>query len=115
MYTPVTNRMLLALNVCLGVSGAVPALAQVPFSVTGVSVECNGECTDLTLGDVCGFLGTGFTPISIDCSDVDDDGRTTLCRPGDNFCSRATVNNNAVLSAFCRDTDGWDASVFCAR
>jgi hypothetical protein len=39
----------------------------VPFVVQRVAVECNGGCSDSTLGQIC---GTGWTPIAVDCGNV---------------------------------------------
>jgi hypothetical protein len=95
---------------------AVPTF-DVPRFVRAVSVECNGECTDNTLGQLCNLAGTGLTPIAVDCRDVDDDNPGVTCAAGvasDNRCLPRTVSSSDPLSEYCDDSSGWDAQVYCA-
>ena len=87
-----------------------------PGSVRVVSVECNGECSDNTLGQVCSRAGAGFTPVAVDCANVDDDGAGIRCGgASDNRCSVLTVSPTNSLALYCDDTSGWDANVYCAK
>jgi hypothetical protein len=96
-----------------------PAILQVPFSVSAVTVECNGECTDNTLNQLCSLvdpLNPNFTPIAVDCANVQDFGRGVACTgPGDNRCIASPLSPSHLLAEYCDDTDGWDATVYCAR
>jgi hypothetical protein len=87
-----------------------------PSSIRAVSVECNGNCCDNTLGQLCALAGTGRTPIAVDCKDVDDDDPIDIqCGGnGNNRCSVRTFSTSEPLCNYCSDSSGWDATVFCA-
>ena len=90
----------------------------VPFNVRVVSVECNGECGDNTLGQLCALSGINRVPIAVDCKDVDDDNPGVTCAAGvasDNRCLQRAVSSSDPLSSYCDDTSGWDAQVYCAQ
>jgi hypothetical protein len=105
------------LEAALETVDAAPAPSfDVPRVVRVVSVECNGECSDNNLGQLCSLAGTGLTPIAVDCKDVDDDPGVT-CAAGvdsDNECLARTVVSSDSLSSYCDDSSGWDAQVYCA-
>ena len=87
-------------------------------NVRVVAVECNGECSDNTLGQLCAPAGSGRTPIAVDCRDVDDDNPGVTCAagvPSDNRCSQRFLSPSDPLSEYCADTSGWDAQVYCAQ
>jgi hypothetical protein len=87
---------------------------DIPRVIKAVSVECNGNCNDNTLGQICSVAGAGLIPLAVDCTDVDDDGTGVACPgSGNNRCSALTVSSGQPLSSFCRDTSGWDATVYC--
>jgi hypothetical protein len=79
--------------------------------VVVVSVECNGECTDITLGQVCGFAGVDKRPVFVDCGNVDNDSGSSC--GGDNTCSSFTLDAADSLGSLCTDGSGWDANVYC--
>jgi hypothetical protein len=79
--------------------------------VVVVSVECNGECTDITLGQVCGFAGADKRPVFVDCRNVDNDSGSSC--GGDNTCSSFTLDGADSLGSLCSDGSGWDANVYC--
>ena len=82
-----------------------------------VSVECNSECGEeeaFNLGQICASVGSGFLPFAVDCRDVDDDPPGDPCG-GDNKCFARSVSSTDRLSAYCDDTSGWDAQVYCVR
>lgn len=80
-----------------------------------VSVECEGECSDNTLSELCNFNTSGFEPLAVDCQNVDSDaGFDSACGGGgDNRCSSNTVFGSSPLSNYCDDSSGWDANVYC--
>jgi hypothetical protein len=87
----------------------------VSFNVRRVAVECNGSCSDITLGQVC---GAGWTPIAIDCTNVQEHNNNYFtCGGGDpaNRCRITSVAISQSLSSFCDDGSGWDANVYCAQ
>jgi hypothetical protein len=83
----------------------------VPFVVQRVAVECNGGCSDSTLGQIC---GTGWTPIAVDCGNVANWSGGVGCG-GDNRCVRTAISVFDQLSRYCDDGGGWDANVYCAQ
>lgn len=95
------------------------AFATVPFIVRVVTVECNGNCADNSLGQLCAQAGSGLVPIAVDCKDVADHPPGFVCAaPGlntNNRCFVQPLSPNARLSEFCSDTSGWDAQVYCAQ
>jgi hypothetical protein len=85
---------------------------DVPFVVRQVAVECFGECTDSTLATIC---GSGWTPIAVDCQDVQEWTGGPCGDVSDNRCARFTVLTTDRLSDYCDDINGWDANVYCAQ
>ena len=82
-----------------------------------VSVECNSECTDANLGQVCDFIGSGYVggkPIAVACRDVKDHSGSSGCG-GDNECIAGTLSRGWNLGDLCEDTSGWDVVVTCLR
>ena len=85
-----------------------------------VSVECNGNCGEpgtFNLGQICASFGLGFLPFAVDCRDVDDDDDepSEFACGGNNRCFARLVSSTDRLSAYCDDTSGWDAQVYCVR
>jgi len=79
--------------------------------VFAVRVECNGECSDSTLGQICDGLLAGWEPIAVSC-DSTQDASGYNCG-GDNQCSNYAVTRAMRLGDYCIDTGGGDAIVFC--
>ena len=78
-----------------------------------VSVECNGSCAGSTLGQLCRDLaGPTFRPIAVDCANVMEQSPSVPCG-GNNVCSGKRLSPEDQLSAYCDDTSGWDAQVYC--
>ena len=84
----------------------------VPFNVTQVAVECNGNCASITLQNACGL---SRTPIAVDCVSVRDWNPGTSCGGANGRCASFTVVPTDFLSWYCDDTSGWDANVYCAQ
>lgn len=80
-------------------------------NVFAVRVECNGECSDSTPGQICDGLPAGWIPIAVSC-DSTQDASGNYCR-GDNPCSNYAITRSMRLSDYCVDTGGGDAIVFC--
>jgi hypothetical protein len=124
------TKLLTACSVVLALMVVTPALAQeeelptqeaqevepqvLPFEVARVAVECNGNCDDSTLGQLCDFLGSGWTPIAVDCGNVANWSDTWGCG-GDNRCRGRSVLPSHLLSLYGNDGGGWDANVYCAK
>lgn len=81
--------------------------------LTGVNVECNGNCRGVTLQNACDASGTGKRPIAVSCDQVKDFPTTRRC--GSGFCSFIPFVGTADLDAFCDDVFGWDAVVLCLQ
>jgi hypothetical protein len=91
-----------------------------PGTVWVISVECNGECSDNTLGELCSrLIGTNFIPFAVDCQNVDNDVPPDVnvqCGgAGDNRCLARTVRSSDPLDWYCDDISGWDAQVYCIQ
>jgi hypothetical protein len=85
----------------------------VSFAVRRVAVECNGNCGDITLGQAC---GAGWTPIGIDCQNVQEQSSSFACgSPANNRCRITSLSTTNLLSGYCDDIAGWDANVYCAQ
>jgi hypothetical protein len=84
----------------------------VPFNVTQVAVECNGNCASITLQNACGL---GRTPIAVDCVSVRDWNPGTSCGGANGRCASFPIAPTDFLSWYCDDTGGWDANVYCAQ
>jgi hypothetical protein len=78
-----------------------------------VSVECNGECSDSTLAQICARIGSGFLPFAVDCGNVDNDSGSAC--GGDNRCLARPISTTDPLGDYCDDGGGWDAQVYCVR
>ena len=78
-------------------------------SIYTIKVECDGECSDSTLGDLC--YGDD-RPIAISCDGTSSYGSTFNCG-GDNTCAKIYMTDSQLLSHFCDDGSGWDALVAC--
>jgi hypothetical protein len=98
-------------------TGPVEPLA-LPSDVDAVLVECNGSCSDNTLGELCvhAIVASPKTPIAVSCNNAQDGvGSTTQCGgSSNNRCDHIHFNNSTPLSNLCDDTSGWDAIVYCA-
>jgi hypothetical protein len=90
-------------------------------------VECDGECTDSTLGDVCSargqvgpeptdYFAVDYRPVLVACADIAAFNLalgTSACG-GDNICQLRTFSRTSSLAEFCFDTfDVTDAAVSC--
>ena len=85
----------------------------VSFGVRRVAVECNGDCGDITLGQAC---GAGWTPIAVDCTNVQEHDSYFPCgSPSNNRCRITSLSTNNTLQSYCDDGSGWDANVYCAQ
>jgi hypothetical protein len=87
----------------------------VSFNVRRVAVECNGSCSDITLGQVC---GAGWTPIAIDCTNVQEHPNDHFTCGGGNPANRCRIQSVTIsrgLDSYCDDGSGWDANVYCAQ
>jgi hypothetical protein len=85
----------------------------VSFVVRRVAIECDGTCGDITLGQAC---GAGWTPIAVDCTNVQEQSSNFPCgSPANNRCRITSLSVNNTLSGFCDDGSGWDANVYCAQ
>ncbi len=80
-----------------------------------VAVQCNGECSDGTLGDVCDASGPGREPIGASAPNEFANAVSVACG-GDNRClSYGDLNRSTPLSSVATD-DGptaWEGMVFC--
>lgn len=76
-----------------------------------IKVECEGECNDLTLGDIC-YGADRVISISCDGTSSFSMGNPWLCG-GDNSCGHVELSRTQLLSHFCDDGSGWDALVVC--
>ena len=76
-----------------------------------VMVECNGDCSDANLTDICGHYRS---PISVSCARIWSTSLGVSCGD-DNTCHPRLFNsgNGVTLESFCRDTNGIDAIVTC--
>jgi hypothetical protein len=105
---------------------AVPS--GVPSDVDSVRVECFGDCSDNSLGELCGLTGAPAggtaTPIAVACVDIEDSTvpDSTLCGgvSSDNRCDMTPslfggFNETTRLDELCEDVIGWDAIVYCAK
>jgi hypothetical protein len=87
--------------------------------VGGVEVECDGECRDSNLGQICqDRVGRTYRPFAVSCQNVRERPRqergpqSFLCG-GDNKCFQVDVNPTDRLDDYCDDINGWDAIVYC--
>lgn len=102
----------LSIAAVLAVGAVLPASdARAAFVVKKVAVECNGNCNDSTLGQICGSY---WTPIAVDCSDVQEWSSTYACG-GNNRCTSFYVSPSQALSNYCDDVNGTDANVYCLQ
>ena len=83
----------------------------VPFNVRQVAVECNGNCSTITLQNACGLTRT---PIAVDCVSVRD-WNGSSCGSANGRCASFPIVPTDILSWYCDDTGGWDANVYCAQ
>jgi len=79
-------------------------------SIRVVKVECNGECWDSTLWDVC---GSDFQPIAVSCDGTAEWGGASYSCGGDNECKYIYLGWGVSLDSLCDDGNGWDAIVTC--
>ncbi len=82
-----------------------------------VHVECLGSCLDITFGQICDVVGTGWEPISGSFPvEFGSDFGDTICG-GDNECvSLGKLNRGLALgNAGVAGPGTWDATVFCVR
>jgi hypothetical protein len=93
---------------------AVPMAAQA--YVGAVKVECWGDCSKVSLGNICDSYTVNSVPIAISCDDTADPGKYLAdvacggasCRP------YGTLLRGDLLSAYCADGGGHDAIVNCS-
>ena len=85
---------------CLGIALVLALIAILPaavnaadFRVKRVAVECNGSCSDATLANLC---GSGWTPIAVDCADVQEPSASSACG-GNNRCFSTVVTPTQTL------------------
>jgi hypothetical protein len=83
--------------------------------ISVVNVECKGSCAGSTLGQLCRDLADPtFRPFAVDCGNVIDIDGGRGC--GDNNeCFPRIMDPQDELSAYCGDTGGNDAHVYCEQ
>ena len=79
--------------------------------IVAVKVECNGNCGDSNLGQICDGASPGWEPVFVSCKDVKDASGYSC--GGDNKCTNIAMVRGNSLGLFCDDTGGWDAIVYC--
>jgi hypothetical protein len=101
-------------------SFAIALLLTVPaasaFADFGQNVECQGNCNQVNLTQVCqaqNFFPPGTTPVTVSCDDTVKLITGDLCGSNGARCHRTTLNGNLLLAAFCEDRTGGDATVTC--
>jgi hypothetical protein len=78
-----------------------------------LAVECNGECTDSTLGQICDVAGAGWIPVSANSTNAFVTTPPTPCR-GDNRCSFfGFLSRDLSLNQVCIDGSARDCRVYC--
>jgi hypothetical protein len=96
------------------VNGAVGASELA--TIRAVGVECNGDCSDSDLGQVCDKAGAGWQPLAASSPHDVPNFTTSACGSGDNQCSALRdVNRSTLLSTVCVDGGGWDCLVLCMQ
>ena len=97
--------------------GAVAMAPGAAFAAGSVKVECNSNCSRVTLAQVCDTFSSGSVPIAVACEAVatPGSGSRLVCGSGAVCTSFGTLIRSDLLSAYCGDTDGNDVVVTCAR
>ena len=110
-----TTRKLLSFSMIVG---SFLTLAAAPaFAEFAVKVECNGDCTYVTLGQVCASTGaSNLVPVSISC-----DATNWLTWQGVRSCGYFNATcipygdyyPSDSVADYCLDGSGNDAVVTC--
>lgn len=84
-------------------------------SIAWTAVECNGECTDVTLGQVCDTAGTNWRPFAISTPQyLTYSASQRVDCGGDNDCYlNKPVDRDDPVSDYCQDDGNWDCMVMC--
>jgi len=97
--------------------GSFLALAAAPaFAEGAIKVECYGNCSAVSLQEVCDSWSPGTAPVAVACDDTATPGSvypaTVWC--GGAQCSPyGTMVGSDSLGAYCADNLGNDAVVTC--
>jgi hypothetical protein len=96
---------------------ALLATAATPaFAARGaVKVECQGNCGNVTLGEICDRYSVNSLPVQVSCDDAAKSGGQAFCGPGTATCFSNSYGRTKLLSSFCIDGSGTDALVTCQR
>lgn len=81
-------------------------------AISAIRIQCNGDCSDLTLGQACDSYVSSGEPIAVSCQDMATGLGIVLCG-SNNDCSLVTMDRSRQLSLFCDNVTGWDAIVYC--
>jgi hypothetical protein len=95
------------------VVGLITFSAGPAFADYAVRVECQGNCSAVTVGQVCDHQRTpGRTPVAVSCDDTAG-GSGVTCGTRNAKCVRVPASRNTLLSAVCGDASSADAIVTC--
>jgi hypothetical protein len=92
---------------------AAVLLPSVAFAEGVVKVECWGRCDLVNLGQICDAYAANSQPVAVACDDTgfgsgtSQDCGSATCR------SYGTLYRSDLLSAYCDDGGGYDATVSC--
>lgn len=91
-------------------------------SVGAVKVDCEGNCDNVRLGDICDTLRPGSEPVALSCDDTADPGRTFGTVPCGNPNARrqptcspyGRLERFDLLGDYCTNGEYNDAVVTCS-
>lgn len=100
----------------LAVGSMVMLGTSTAFAEGFVKVECNGNCSNITLGQVCDKYRASSVPVAISCDDTatPGNGSSSACGTGLGRCTPwGTAFRSDPVSAYCADGTGNDVVVTC--
>jgi hypothetical protein len=68
--------MRILLSSTLLIAASLMSAAASAQSVGSIKVDCEGECNNVRLGDICDSFSPGSLPVAVACDDTADPGRT---------------------------------------
>jgi hypothetical protein len=94
-------------------AGLLFVSAAASASVGAVKIETFGN-TSIQLGTICDTFSSGSHPIGIACEVVADPGAGSRVACGTGTCTPfGAILRSDTFGAYCQDTGGNDAIVFC--
>jgi hypothetical protein len=101
------------LSLGLTLAGLLAIGASPAFAEGIVKVDCKGNCSAVTLQQICNTFKVNSVVQAVACDETADPGAGSASNCGGTCTANGTLSGGQLLSAYCQDGLSFDAVVTC--